>query len=254
VVTARENIHIDVLGTMEVRAAGRPVPLGGPKQRAVLAALVLRHGRVVTTSELVDVLWGDEPPATAVTKVQGHVCAIRKTFAERGRGAGLSALETRPPGYLLRREPVATDLGRFDALTTAAGAAREQGDRHRAGALLAAALRLWRGPAFADVEAAPIRAAAGRLSERYLRAAEDKAEIDLGLGRCGQVLTDLGALIARNPLRDRLRELQLMALLRSDQPGRALEEYRDWSGMLRRERGIEPGPRVQELVASIART
>jgi DNA-binding SARP family transcriptional activator len=236
---------------MEVRVGGRLVHLGGPKQRALLAALVLRHGRVVPMDQLLDVLWDDTPPATAVTKVQGHVWAIRKALAERGRSDGISAVETRPPGYLLRREPVGTDLTRFEALSAAAGAAREQGDRHRAAALLAAAVGLWRGRPFADVPAAAIQAASVRLDERYLTAVEAKAEVDLSLGRYPQVLDELGRLIEKYPLRDRLRELQLLALVRLDRPQEALASYRRWSGMLRRELGVEPGQRLQRLVASI---
>jgi DNA-binding SARP family transcriptional activator len=223
-VTVREQIKIDVLGAMEVRVGGRPAHLGGPKQRALLAVLVLRHGRIVPVEQLVDVLWGGSPPATATTKVQGHVYAIRKALAERGRTEGVSALETRPPGYLLRREPVITDLSRFDALTAAA---RDLTDRHRAGGLLTAALGLWRGPAFADVAAPPIRAAAERLHARYLAAAEDKAEIDLELGRYRQVLDELGVLIRRWPRRERLRELQLKALVAVDRPHEALARHRD---------------------------
>jgi DNA-binding SARP family transcriptional activator len=252
-VTVREQIRIDVLGPMEVHAGGRTVHLGGPKQRALVAALVLRHGRVVAMDQLVDVLWERDPPPTATTKVQGHVCSVRKALAERGRTDGLNAVETRPPGYLLRREPVSTDLTRFDALTTAAAAAREQGDRHRAAGLLAVALGLWRGPAFADVPAPAIRAAADRLAERRLATAEDKAEIDLSLGRCREVLGELGVLIERYPLRDRLRELQVLALVRLDRPDEALDSYQRWSSMLRRERGVEPGRRVQEMVAAIGR-
>jgi DNA-binding SARP family transcriptional activator len=250
-VTVREAVKIDVLGPVEVRAGGRPVHLGGPKQRALLAALAVRHGRVVAMDQLVDVLWGAAPPPTAVTKVQGHVCSLRKVLAESGRSDGIGALETRQPGYLLRREVVSIDLTRFDALTTAAGAAREQGDRHRASGLLAMALGLWRGPAFADVSAPAIRAIADRLAERRLAAAEDKAEIDLSLGRDRQVLGELGVLIAQHPMRDRLRELHLVALLRLDRTNEALDSYRHWSTLLRRERGVEPDRRVQELVATI---
>jgi SARP family transcriptional regulator, regulator of embCAB operon len=223
-VTVREQIKIDVLGAMKVRVGGRPAHLGGPKQRALLAVLVLRHGRIVPVEQLVDVLWGGSPPATATTKVQGHVYAIRKALAERGRTEGVSALETRPPGYLLRREPVITDLSRFDALTAAA---RDLTDPHRAAGLLTAALGLWRGPAFADVATPPIRAAAQRLHARYLAAAEDKAEIDLELGRYRQVLDELGVLIRRWPRRERLRELQLKALVAADRPHEALARHRD---------------------------
>jgi DNA-binding SARP family transcriptional activator len=212
VVAGQEQLKIDVLGAMEVRAGGRLVQLGGPKQRALLAALVLRHGRVVTVEELVEVLWDGSPPATAVTKVQGHVYAIRKAVAERGRTHGLGALETRPPGYLLRREPVTTDLARFEGLRMAAGAARDQGDRHRAAGLFGAALALWRGPAFADIPSPAIRAAAARIDEHVLTTVEDKAQVDLMLGRHEQVAADLSRLVARHPHRSRLRQLQLAAL------------------------------------------
>jgi DNA-binding SARP family transcriptional activator len=236
---------------MELRAGDRHIHLGGPKQRALLAALVLHHGRVVGMDQLVDVLWDERPPATAVTKVQGHVCAVRKALDQRGRTAGISALETRAPGYVLRREPVATDLTRFGALRTAAAAAREQGDRHRAAALLAAGLGLWRGRPFADVPSRMIRSAAERLAEHFLTTAEDKAEIDLSLGRHRQVLDELGVLIEQHPLRDRLRELQLRALVGLDRPDEALASYQDWRRLLRRELGVEPGRRVQQLVAAI---
>jgi DNA-binding SARP family transcriptional activator len=212
VVAGQEQFRIDVLGAMEVRVGGRLVHLGGPKQRALLAALVLRHGRVVALEELVEVLWDGSPPATAITKVQGHVYAIRKAVAERGRTHGVSAVETRPPGYLLRREPVATDLARFEGLRVAAAAARDQGDRHRAAGLYGAALALWRGPAFADVPSAAIRTAAARVDEWVLTTVEDKAEADLALGRHRQVAADIGRLIARHPDRHRLRQLQLAAL------------------------------------------
>jgi DNA-binding SARP family transcriptional activator len=211
-VTGQEQIRIDVLGAMEVRAGRRLVHLGGPKQRALLAALILRHGRVVSVEELVEVLWHGSPPATAVTKVQGHVYAIRKAVAERGRTTGVSALETRDAGYLLRREPVVTDLARFEALRVAAADARDRGDRHRAAGLFGAALVMWRGPAFADVPSPAIQAAAARIDERVLTTVEDKAEADLTLGRHRQVAADLGRLVARHPDRSRLRELQMAAL------------------------------------------
>jgi DNA-binding SARP family transcriptional activator len=214
--TVREQIKIDVLGAMEVRAGGRVVHLGGPKQRALLAVLVVRHGRVVPVDQLVDVLWGGSPPATAITKVQGHVYAIRKALAQRGRTEGVSAVETRPPGYLLRPEPVVTDLSRFEALTAAAASARNQDDRHRAAGLLTAALRLWRGPAFADVPVPGIRAVAERLDVRRLAVAEEKAEIDLAFGRHRQVVGELNGLIQRYPRRGRLRELHLKALTHLD--------------------------------------
>jgi DNA-binding SARP family transcriptional activator len=243
-------IRIEVLGPLEMAVGGRPVALGGPKRRAVLAALVLGEGRVVSVEHLVDVLWADDPPSTAVTKVQGHVSALRKALAEAGLPSPAAALTTRAPGYVLQRAEAGTDLADFDRLAADA-TARAPRDPDGAARLFAAALALWRGPAFADVSVPAVRAAAARLTDRYLGVAEDAAEVELALGRHRQVLDRLGPLLEEHPFRDRLRELHMIALIRMDRPLEAIASYRRCRVILSRELGVEPCGRLRRLAASI---
>jgi DNA-binding SARP family transcriptional activator len=179
-------VHIKVLGPIEVTEEGREIRLAGQRQRALLAALVLDLGRTVPVSRLVDVLWGGSPPPTARAKVQAHVSAIRQAIGHPGRTAD-EPLLTCPPGYVLGPQGVDLDLVRFEELTTRAYVASGSGDPAVASGHFAAALGLWRGPAFADVASPLIRAAAAVLEERRLLAVEAKAAADLALGRCETV-------------------------------------------------------------------
>ncbi|GAA2359884.1 AfsR/SARP family transcriptional regulator [Dactylosporangium salmoneum] len=244
------DIRIEVLGPLEAAVGGRPVALGGPKQRAVLAALLLAEGRLLTVEHLVDVLWPEDPPTTAITKVQGHVSALRKALAEAGCATPADVLVTRAPGYLLRGPALRTDLDAFDRLVSDA-AARTPRDPAGALRLLTAALALWRGPAFADVAAPAIQAAAARLADRRLAAAEDRAEIELGLGRHREALDQLGSLLDEHPFRDRLRELHMLALIRMERPMEAIVSYERCRTILSRELGVEPCGRLRRLAASI---
>ena len=244
-----EQINIDVLGPIDASAGGLPIPLGGPKQRAALAALVLAEGRVVAVAALVDVLWDTAPPPTAVTKVQGHVYALRKALGHTGTAG--QALVTRAPGYLLRSDLITTDLARFDALTRQSSAHAQACRPADASDLLAAAIALWRGAAFADVPAPAIRAAADRLAERYLRAVEDKARLDLDLGRYRRVLDETVGPLEEHPFRDRLHELHMLALIRMGRPLEAIASYQRCRLILSKELGVEPGGRLRRLAASI---
>jgi DNA-binding SARP family transcriptional activator len=244
------QVRVEVLGPVEATVGGRPVVLAGPKQRAVLAALLLGGGRVVSVEHLVDVLWPEDPPTTAVTKVQGHVSALRKALAEAGHPAPADVLVTRAPGYQLLREPVGTDLARFDRLVADA-AARAGRDPQGAVRLLGDGLALWRGPAFADVAAPSIRAAADRITDRYLAAVEDKAELELALRRHREVLDGLGPLLEEHPFRDRMRELHMLALIRMERTTEAIASYQRCRAMLSRELGVEPCGRLRRLAASI---
>ncbi|MEV6923289.1 BTAD domain-containing putative transcriptional regulator [Dactylosporangium sp. NPDC051485] len=244
------DIRIEVLGPLEATVGGRPVALGGPKQRAVLAALLLAEGRLLTVEHLVDVLWPEDPPTTAITKVQGHVSALRKALAEAGCARPADVLVTRAPGYLLRGPVQRTDLDAFDRLVSDA-AARAPRDPAGALRLLTAALALWRGPAFADVAAPAIQAAAARLADRRLAAAEDRAEIELVLGRHREALDQLGPLLDEHPFRDRLRELHMLALIRMERPMEAIASYERCRTILSRELGVEPCGRLRRLAASI---
>ncbi|MGI5237913.1 AfsR/SARP family transcriptional regulator [Dactylosporangium sp. CA-139066] len=244
------DIRIEVLGPLEATIGERPVQLGGPKQRAVLAALLLAEGRVVSVEHLVDVLWADDPPTSAVTKVQGHVSALRKALAGSGHPGPADVLVTRAPGYQLRTTDLRTDLAAFDRLVAEA-TTRARADPSAGARLLGAGLALWRGPAFADVAAPAIRAAAARLNDRYLAAAEDRADIELRLGRHRQALEQLGPLLEEHPFRDRLRELHMLALIRMERPIEAIASYQRCRTLLSRELGVEPCGRLRRLAASI---
>jgi DNA-binding SARP family transcriptional activator len=230
---------INILGPIEIIDHGRQVQLAGNGQRVVVACLAAEHGKIVPVDRLALALWGDKPPANARTKIQAHVCAIRQAIGCGVRDAN-SSLLTIPPGYMLSREGMETDLAKFDALAARGGKAAEAGQPDIASALLGDALALWRGAAFADVSAPLIRATAGVLEERRLLAAETKAEADLALARWGTMVTELSALLISYPLRERLRGLLMLALHGLGCRADALTVYRAGHQLMMEELGLEP--------------
>ncbi len=236
-----------VLGPLEARRDGLPVALGGTKQRALLAVLLLHAGEVVSTDRLIDELWGDEPPPTASHTVQVFVSRLRKALGEGG-----AALVTAPPGYVARLEPDALDLDRFEHLVTQGRASLAGGDAAAAGARLREALGLWRGPALADFAyEAFAQAAIARLEELRLSALADRVEADLALGRHHDVIGELEALVAEHPMRERFLSQLMLALYRSGRQADALECYQEARRALVEELGIDPGPALQRLERAI---
>ena len=233
-------MRINVLGPIEITSGGRVRPLSSPGQRAVLATLALDHGRVVAVDRLTRILWGDRPPATARTKIQAHVSALRQAMGH-SPGDAESPLLTVPPGYVLSGQTADLDLAEFGGLVARGLAAAESGAPAAASGLLGEALALWRGTAFTGVGATPLRAAAEGLDAQRLMAAEAKAEADLELGRFATVVTELSALLVRHPLRERARGLTMLALDRLGCRADAVGLYRSGDAALRRELGIEPG-------------
>ena len=232
-----------ILGPLEVRDGDRVLPLGGHRQRALLGALLLHRGEVVAVDRLVDALWGERPPPTASTALQNGVSQLRKLL-------GPEVVETRRPGYALRVDPERIDAVRAERLAAAAAAAEPE----RRAALLREALALWRGPALADLELEAFAAAeARRLEERRSSLLEDRIEADLALGRHAEVTGELEALVARHPLRERLRALLMLALYRSGRQVEALQAFAEARGRLVEELGIEPGPELRQVHASILR-
>jgi YVTN family beta-propeller protein len=230
-----------ILGPVEVSEAGRPVPLGGAKQRALLALLLLNANRVVSTDRLIDQLWGESPPATAATALQGHVSALRKAL-------GADAIATRSPGYVLHADPAQIDLGRFELLRAEARTALENGDPGPAAERLREALALWRGEALADIAFEPFaQPEAARLEDVRLGALEDRIDADLMLGRDSELVGELERLIAAHPLRERLRAQLMLALYRSGRQAAALDAYQRARQTLVSELGIEPGPALRDL-------
>src|SRR5438477_4998280 len=172
-----------ILGPLEVEDDGRVLPLGGSKQRALLAILLLHANETVSRDRLIVALWGERPPNTAQTALQVHVSGLRKVL-EPGRGGGEpQILLTRPPGYLIRLDPDQLDLNRFDRLVGEGKTALAGGGAETAASILRDALALWRGPPLAEFDSASFaRAERLRLEELRLTALEERIEADLALG------------------------------------------------------------------------
>jgi YVTN family beta-propeller protein len=234
-------LEFRVLGPLEVVEHGQPLALGGPKQRALLAILVLRRGDVVSADRLIDLLWGERPPATAAKTLQGYVSHLRKALGD-------GVLLTRSGGYLLAAKSEQVDAEQFEAPVADARDALAAGDAARARELLVSALALWRGEPLADL--AYERFAGGevaRLEEARLAALEDRIEADLALGRHRAVVGELEALVVVHPNSERLLGQLMLALYRSSRQVEALEAYRRGHRALRDGFGLEPGPELRAL-------
>jgi DNA-binding SARP family transcriptional activator len=234
-----------LLGPVEALDGDRTVRLGGPKQRALLAALLLRANQVVSSEQLIDDLWGARPPATARNLLQGYVADLRKALAE-------PIVHTRSPGYLLAVEHGSLDLDRFEALVGEAREDMTQGRPVQAATRLRAALALRRGRALVDVPAGPlVDATVPHLEERYIAALEARIDADLASGRAAELVGELEALVAAYPLRERLRGHLMLALYHSQRQAEALEVYRETRRLLVEEVGLEPGGPLQQLERAI---
>jgi DNA-binding SARP family transcriptional activator len=240
-------VEFRILGPLEARDGGREVPLGGPKQRALLAALLLRANEVVPSDRLIDDVWGEDSPEDAAAALRVNVSRLRKALPH-------DVLTTRSPGYVLRVEPDALDLQRFERLVDegrtllARGLAADSSERLRD------ALSLWRGPALADFAYESFaQAAIARLEEIKLSANELRIEADLALARHDELVGELEALVAEHPLRERLRTQLMTALYRSGRQAEALGAYQDARRALVDGLGIEPSTALQELERAILR-
>jgi len=235
-----------ILGPLEVIADGASLRLGGPKQRATLAILLLNVNRVVSVDRLANDLYTGAAPVTAVTQVQRQVSELRKLF---GPAHGI---ETRPPGYLLRLAPEQLDLHRFERLAGDAGRALESGDARHATELLRDALELWRGPPLADLEYESFaQPAIVRLEEIRLAAVEQRVDAELALGAHAHLVGELEQLVAEHPLQERLAEQLMLALYRSGRQAEALDVYRSTRKRLIETLGLEPTEALQALERAI---
>ena len=242
------SVSYRILGPVEALVEHRSVNLGGPRQRAVLVALLTRANSLVPASRVIDELWEDDPPASAANLVQGYVSHLRKAL-------GKDAIETRGGGYLIRVPPGALDLHRFERLAEDGSRALVDGRPAEAADLLERALAEWHGPALADLDGQPfLQAVSARLEELRLLATERRMEAALaGGGHAADVLHEIDGLVRAHPLRERPRWLQMLALYRSGRQAEALEAYRTARATLVEELGIEPGPALQELERAILR-
>jgi YVTN family beta-propeller protein len=238
------RIELRILGPLEAFVDGQPVPLGGAKQRAVLAILILHRGKPVSTDRLIDALWGERAPQAATKTVQVYVSRLRKVLGE-------GVVITRGGGYALENAAAEIDVERFEHLAEAGRAAIDRGDPPAAAEDLREALALWRGPPLADLTYESFaQPETGRLEELRVAALEDRIEADLAVGRHSALVPELETAVREHPERERLRGQLMLALYRSGRQAEALEAYRDARRALA-EVGLEPGPELRQLEQAI---
>jgi DNA-binding SARP family transcriptional activator len=241
------TLEFRILGPLEVVRDGAPVKLGGQLERTLLAFLLVHANTTVERDRLIDELWPNEPPGSAVNVVQTYVSHLRKALpADR--------LLTRPPGYTLRVERGELDVHRFEELVESGRRSLEAGDAQGALNALGTALGLWRGSPLRDVlQEGFARGEAARLDEARLTALEDRVDAELLLGRHAEAVGELDALVREHPLRERLRAQLMLALYRSGRQPEALAAYRDLRSALADELGIEPSQGLRDLEGAILR-
>ena len=240
--------ELRVLGSVEAVGPAGPAGLHGARQRAVLGVLALHAGTVLAIPRLVDVLWGEDPPRTAVKTLHSHVARIRQALEDCGFPP---VLQTRKPGYVLAIEPDAVDACRFERLVRAA---RAEPSASETAATLRTALALWRGDAFADAELGgwgPREV--DRLQELRLTALEELWDAELLLGNHLEAARELPRLLAGSPHRERLTGLHMLALYRSGRHADALDAFQQLRRNLADEFGVDPGPNLLTLHTRILR-
>jgi len=242
----RRRMEFRLLGPLEVSHGDRSLRLGGPKQRTVLAHLLLHANRLVTVERLIDALWGDEPPESARNTLQTYIKHLRKLI-------GGERIEHMSSGYLLRADPHELDVLRFEALVEEARGSAAT-DVPGAAKGLREALGVWRGPALDDLAQQPsLRHQISRLEEMRVGAIEDRISADLALGRHHDLVPELETLIGQHPYRERSWGHLMTALYRSGRQGDALAAYQRAREVLRDELGIDPSPELQHLHEQILR-
>lgn len=224
---------------------GAEVHIPARKERALLAFLALRAASVVSAGELTRALWGDEPPRSATKTLQTYVSALRRVLP-----AG--TIETTPGGYRLAVPPDDVDVHRFEQLLRGASEASDAGDMRRSADNTKAALALWRGKPLPDLADQPGgMAEAGRLEEMHRTAEERHFAARLALGEQAELIGDLEAAVAAEPLRERRWEQLMLALYRSGRQSEALRAYQRLRTVLGEELGLEPGEQARALEAAI---
>lgn len=245
-------LDVQILGPLTVSCDGREAAPSTPKPRQVLALLAARCGQPVHVDVLIEELWVNAPPNRAQTVLQNCVMLLRRSLAAAlERSTDEVARDVLPFdgwGYRLAAEPDSCDAGRFMHLAGQGRTALLAGDSTEAALVLRRALRLWRGPALADVTAGPcLRGHRAWLEEARIGVLEQRVEADLRLGRHHDLIAELPGVLARHPLHENLYSLFLISLFRAGQPAQALDAFEYLRRNLRDELGIDPSPRVSRL-------
>ncbi|MFI6084194.1 AfsR/SARP family transcriptional regulator [Streptomyces sp. NPDC051217] len=240
------ELRFGVLGPVRAWRDGELLPSGSPQQRALLAALLLRDGRTATAGELIDAIWGESAPSQALAAVRTYASRLRKVLSP-------GVLVSESGGYALYTRPDALDLSMAQELAAAAEKERTSGNRQQARVLINKALGLWDGEPLASVPGPYAETERARLDEWRLQLVEGRLGIDLELGRHAEAVSELTALTAAHPLRERLRELLMLALYRSGRQAEALAVYADTRRLLADELGVDPRPELSRLQHRILR-
>jgi DNA-binding SARP family transcriptional activator/tetratricopeptide (TPR) repeat protein len=240
-------MQVRILGPFQLEEGGRRITVGGVRQRAVLADLLLHANEVVPSEQLLVDLWGEDSPPSAANALQAATSRLRRLLPP-------DLLITRAPGYALRIFPEELDVKQFEQLLSEGRDAFAGGAAAAAAQALSQALSLWRGPALADFRYEPFaQAEIARLEELRLTCLEERIEADLALGSAGVLTAELRRLVSEHPVRERFRGQLMLALYRGGRQTEALEVYREFRSVLREELGLEPSPLLRELEAAILR-
>jgi len=240
-------MQVRILGSFQLEEGSRRITIGGFRQRAVLASLVLHANEVVPSEQLLVDLWGEDSPPSAANALQAAISRLRRALPP-GR------LVTRAPGYALRLFPEELDVSRFEQLVSEGRELLAAGAAAQAAQTLSQALSLWQGPALADFRYEPFaQAEIARLEELHLTCMEERVEADLAAGSASVLTAELRRLVGEHPLRERLRGQFMLALYRDGRQTEALEVYREFRSVLREELGLDTTPLLRELEAAILR-
>ncbi|MEV4316275.1 BTAD domain-containing putative transcriptional regulator [Actinocrispum sp. NPDC049592] len=237
-------MRVLMLGPVELRAGGKPVPLGGAKPRTLLAALMTNPRAVVSIDQLISSIWDETPPRSATALVHTYVSALRRAFTTAGNG---SVLVTQPPGYRLDIAPEDNDLEAFAQLLSAGRRLERDGDYAEAATRYEQALELWRGSALGGVDADFARNRAVALEEDRLTVEEGLARCELAQHRTAEAAARMAKVTAAHPLREEARGVLMRALYESGRQADALAVYREGRKHLLDELGVEPGEKLQQL-------
>ncbi len=244
-------MYFRLLGLIEASTDGAPLPIGGPRQRSVLADLVLHAGETVATAQLIDDIWGEQAPDSASHTLETYIFRLRQVLRAPGSDA---AVITRPTGYLLETPPENVDVCMFRELARNGRAAADRRDDAMTASLLTDALALWRGPALADIRDAPFAVvAADRLSRERLTVVEQLLDARLAMGEDAELVPELDRLVGEAPYREHLHAQLMTALYRSGRQAEALEAFRRARRHLVGDLGIEPGPELRDLHLAMLR-
>ena len=241
--------YVAVLGPVQVRLGPRLLHVGGPREQKALAALALAAPQVVTADRLAQILWDESIPATAKAQVHNTIARLRRHLTEQTGEPDLIARSG--PGYVLRLRDDECDASLFATRERLGNALVERGQLAEALTTLRTALELWRGPALDGLACPALAVQARRLDEQHLACLERRIDLDLALGRHSDVLGELAGLVAEHPLRERLVELQMLALYRCGRRLEALELFHATRDALIEQTGLDPRPELADLHRAI---